>query len=177
LAAVSVESEAVAQISLTAPDSTTLPPGIYAIEGEVAHSGGVARDLLTLSVERLSADTAPHIAPLAAAAFQPETRRGRLSPRTVLQGVGLGAIAVLVPVVMNNGDVSGRSVPFAAALIGGSIAVAEITFTRPTIPIRENARYNEVLRTQWEGRNRVIAAQNALRLRRTPLRIRMTALP
>jgi hypothetical protein len=78
---------------------------------------------------------------------------------------------------MNNGDLSGRSVPFAAALIGGSIAIAEITLTRPTVPIRENARYNEVLRTQWEGRNRSIAAQNALRLRRTPLRIRTTATP
>jgi len=177
LAAVSVESEAVARISLTAPDSTTLPPGIYGIEGEVAHSGGVARDLLTLSVERLSADTAPHIAPLAAAAFQPETMRGRLSFRTVLQGVGLGALAALVPVAMNKGDLSGRSVPFAASLIGGSIAIAKIAVTRPTVPIRENARSNEVLRTQWEGRNRSIAAQNALKLQRTPLRIRMTATP
>src|SRR5882672_6505851 len=177
LAAVSVESEAVARISLTAPDSTTLPPGIYGIEGEVAHSGGVARDLLTLTVERLSADTAPHIAPLAAAAFQPETMRGRLSFRTVLQGVGLGALAALVPVAMNKGDLSGRSVPFAASLIGGSIAIAKIAVTRPTVPIRENARSNEVLRTQWEARNRIIAAQNALRLRRTPLRIRVTATP
>jgi hypothetical protein len=177
VAAGSVESVAVARIPLTAPDSAPLPPGVYEIEAEMVLPSGVARDMVTLSIERLSADTTPHVAPLAAAAFQPETMRGRLSARTVLQGVGLGAIAVLVPVVMNNGDLSGRSVPFAAALIGGSIAIAEITLTRPTVPIRENARYNEVLRTQWEGRNRSIAAQNALRLRRTPLRIRTTATP
>ncbi len=177
VAAGSVESVAVARIPLTAPDSAPLPPGVYEIEAELVLPSGVARDLVTLSIERLSADTTPHVAPLAAAVFRPETMRGRLSLRTVLQGVGLGAMAVLVPVVMNNGDVSGRSVPFAAALIGGSIATAEITLTRPTVPIRENVRYNEVLRTQWEGRNRSIAAQNALRLRRTPLRIRVTATP
>ena len=177
VAAGSVESVAVARIPLTAPDSAPLPPGVYEIEAEMVLPSGVARDLVTLSIERLSADTTPHVAPLAAAAFQPETRRGRLSPRTVLQGVGLGALAALVPVALNKGDLSGRSVPFAATLVGGSIAITKIAITRPTVPIRENARYNEVLRTQWEGRNRTIAAQNALRLRRTPLRIRMTATP
>jgi len=94
-----------------------------------------------------------------------------------LQGVGLGALAALVPVIINKGDLSGRSVPFAASLIGGSIAIAKIAVTRPTVPIRENARYNEVLRTQWEARNRIIAAQNALKLRRTPLRVRTTVTP
>ena len=177
VAAGSVESFAVTRIPLTAADSAPLPPGVYEIEAEMVLPGGGARDVVTLSIERLSADTAAHVAPLAAAAFRPETMRGRLSPRTVLQGVGLGALAALVPVIINKGDLSGRSVPFAASLIGGSIAIAKIAVTRPTVPIRENARYNEVLRTQWEARNRIIAAQNALKLRRTPLRVRTTVTP
>jgi len=177
VAAGSVESFAVTRIPLTAADSAPLPPGVYDIEAEMVLPGGGARDVVTLSIERLSADTAAHVAPLAAAAFRPETMRGRLSPRTVLQGVGLGALAALVPVIINKGDLSGRSVPFAASLIGGSIAIAKIAVTRPTVPIRENARYNEVLRTQWEARNRIIAAQNALKLRRTPLRVRTTVTP
>ncbi len=177
VAAGSVESFAVTRIPLTAADSAPLPPGVYKIEAEMVLPGGGARDVVTLSIERLSADTAAHAAPLAAAAFRPETMRGRLSPRTVLQGVGLGALAALVPVIINKGDLSGRSVPFAASLIGGSITIAKIAVTRPTVPIRENARYNEVLRTQWEARNRIIAAQNALKLRRTPLRVRTTVTP
>ena len=177
LGMVLVEGLTQVRIPLTVTDTTALVPGVYGIEAEAALPGGVTRDALTLSVERLQADTTPYVPAPGPEAYRPEFRRGRLSLRAVLEGVGLGAAAVVVPTIVNDGGLSGRSVPMAAGLLGVSITVAKIALTRTSEPIRENVRYNEVVRAQWEGRNRSIATQNALKLRRTPLRIRTVTQP
>jgi len=63
--------------------------GFYEIEAEVVLPSGVARDLVTLSVERLSADTTPHVAPLASRRLPAGDHERRLSLRT-LAGSGSG---------------------------------------------------------------------------------------
>jgi hypothetical protein len=179
LAVISVDGLAAVRLPLTTADGTALPPGPYAIEGNLAGSalGNPARDVLAFTVQRLAVDTSPHLPPPSATVYLPQVRRGRLTRGTVLEGIGLGAAVVLVPIVINDGDLSGRSVPVAAGLLGTSIALLKIALTRPNEPIQENVRFNELQRTQWETRNRKIAVENALRLRRTPLRVRTTESP
>ncbi len=161
-----------ARIPLAAPDGGVLAPGSYAIEGEVALARGRASDLLQLTVERLPVDTQPHVGPMPAATYAPETRKSGPSLHTVLTGVGLGMVAFLVPVVMNDVDLSGRSIPVAAPLIGTTVALVSITSNRSRVPVPENIRLNESFRAQWEEQNRAIAARNAARLRSASLRIR-----
>ena len=151
--------------------------GSYAIEGEVAASGRGASDLLQLSVERTSVDTAARQPALPGASFRPETRRSGASFRTVREGVGLGALALFLSVAVNNGDISGHAIPPAALLIGGSVAIATVALKRAHVRLPENIRYNESLRAAWEGQNRTITAGNAVRLRTAPLRIRATREP
>jgi len=179
LTVLSVDSVAIARISLTAPDGTLLVAGSYAIEGEVALSGGrgSASDLLELTIERLPVDTLPHEPPIPGASYRPETKRRGPSLRTMLEGIGLGALAMIVPVVVNDGDVSGRSIPPAAGVLGGSVALATIAVKRPSVRVPDNIRYNESLRARWGEHDRSIAAENAARLRLAPLRIRTTQEP
>lgn len=177
LTVVSVVDVLRARIPLAAPDGSVLAPGSYAIEGEVALAKGRASDLLQLTIERLPVDTQPHVAPMPAATYSPETRKAGPSLHTVLTGLGLGMVAFLVPVAVNDGDLSGRSIPVAAPLIGATVALASIATNRSSVPVPENIRLNESFRTRWEERNRVIAAGNAARLRNAPLRIRTTRAP
>ncbi len=179
LTVLSVDSVAIARISLTAPDGSLLAAGSYAIEGEVALSGGrgSASDLLELTIERLSVDTLPHDRPIPGASYRPETKRRGPSLRTMLEGIGLGALAMIVPVVVNDRDVSGRSIPPAAGVLGGSVALATIAVKRPSVRVPDNIRYNESLRARWGEHDRSIAAENAARLRLAPLRVCTTLVP
>lgn len=177
LVALRVDSVGVARIPLTAPDGHALTPGQYAIEAEVAGSNRSASALLALAVERLPVDTAPRQVPIPAAAFRAEIRKRSPSLRTVGEGVGLGALAVLVSAAVNDANVSGRAVPRGAWLIGGSVALANIVFKRPGVPIAANVAYNESLRRRWEVEAHAIAAENAMRLGTSPLRIRATREP
>jgi len=173
LVALHVEGVAGVRIPLTAPDGSALAPGRYAIEAEVAGTGPSA--LVELTVERLRVDTVPHQAPIPD--FRPETRKGSPSLRTVGEGIGLGALALLVSAVVNDARVSGRAIPRGAWLIGGSLTLANIALKRPGVPITEHIAYNESLRRQWNEEDRAIAAQNATRLGTAPLRIRATREP
>jgi hypothetical protein len=91
--------------------------------------------------------------------------------------VSLGVLATLIPVAVNDASVSGRSIPLAAGIIGGSVALADIALNRPSIPIPENIAYNETLRSEWAEQNRTIAAQNAAKIGLAPLRVRVVAEP
>ena len=177
LVALHVDGVGVARVQLTAPDGRVLAPGQYAIEVEVAASDQSASALLELSVERLAADTASRQAAIPAAAFRPEIRKGSPSLRTVGEGVGLGALALLVSAAVNDAGVSGRTVPRGAWLIGGSVTLADIAFKRPRVPIPANVAYNDSLRRHWKDEDRAIAAENATRLGIAPLRIRVTREP
>jgi hypothetical protein len=177
LTTIFVESLAVFHLSLTLPDGSVLPSGSIGIEGEVVFPGGGARHGLTLNLERLSVDTAPHMPPLPNASYRPEVRKGRASWRTVLGAVGLGTVALMIPAIMNDRDLSGRSVPLAASLVGVSIAVADLSLNRPRVTLPENVRYNATARAEWEGQNHSIAVQNAEKVRRTPVRVRATHTP
>jgi hypothetical protein len=154
-----------------------LAPGSYAIEGEVAASGRGASDLLQLSVERTSVDTMSPRSAIPGTSFRPETRKSGASLRTVREGIGLGALVLLASAAVNDGALSGRSIPPAAVLIGGSVAVATIALKRSNVRIPENIRYNDLLRANWDARNRTIAVENATKLRIAPLRIRATREP
>ncbi|MGH7538433.1 MAG: hypothetical protein ACREMF_07360 [Gemmatimonadales bacterium] len=177
LTALWVDSVATAKVSLMAPNGSVLAPGLYAIDGEVASPRGGARALLQLTLERLPVDTTPHAAPRPAGTVRPEIRTRGATGRTILGGVGLGALAVIIPVAVNDGDLSGRSVPVAAGVIGGVVALGNIVFNRPRLPIPENIAYNEALRAQWQDQNRTIAAENATTLRLAPLRVRAIGEP
>lgn len=167
-----VDSVAVAKIPLVASDGSVLAPSHYAIEGEIAASGPSASDLLQFTVERLPVDTTPHQRVVPGAQYRPETRKAAPSFRTVGEGIGLGALVLLASAVVNDRDVSGRSVPPGALLIGGSVALATIALKRRAVPIAANISHNESLRGQREQENRDIAAANAMRLRAAALRIR-----
>ena len=169
-----VDSIARVNIPLTAPDGSVLVPGVYAIEGQVAASGRVASDLLQLAVARMPVDTTLHERSLPIAAQRPEARKSGPSLRSVGESIGLGALAILVSAGVNDGKLSGRPIPSAAWVVGGSIALANFAFKRPSVPIPENISHNESLRALLETRNRAIAAQNATKLRLAPLRIRAT---
>lgn len=175
LVALHVDSVGVARIPLTAPDGKALAPGQYAIEAEVAGSSPSA--LVELTVERLPADTAPHQAHIPAAAFRAETGKGSPSLRTLGEGVGLGALALLVSAVVNDAGVSGRAIPRGAWLIGGSVTLANIGLKRPGVPMPENIAYNQALVRRRTEEDRAIAAENARRLGTAPLRIRTTREP
>jgi hypothetical protein len=177
LMALVVDSLSRGSIPLSAPDGSVLAPGDYTIEGEVAAFGRGASDLLQLRVERLPVDTTPYAAPISGSVARPETRKRGVSLRTMGEGIGLGALTVLVSAAVNNGNLSGRSIPPAAWLVGGSVALANFAFKRASVPILENIRYNESLRTQWRANNGTIAAENAMKLRLAPLRIRATRQP
>ncbi len=177
LTVLSVDSVAIARIPLGAPTGSMLAPGSYAIEGEVAASGRGASDLLQVSVERASVDTAAHGSPIPAISFRPETRKSSVPFRTVREGIGLGALVLLVSAAVNDGDLSGRAIPPAALLIGGSVAVATVALKRSNVRIPENTRYNDSLRAAWEARDRTIAVENATKRRIAPLRIRATREP
>ena len=172
-----VDSVAIARIPLGALNGSVLAPGSYAIEGEVAASGRSSSDLLQLSVERTSVDTAAYGSAIPGISFRPETRKSGVSFRTVREGIGLGALVLLVSAAVNDGDVSGHSIPPAALLIGGSVAVGTVALKRSTVRIPENTRYNDSLRAAWEVRHRTIAVENATKLRIAPLRIRATREP
>jgi hypothetical protein len=177
LTALIVDSVATARIPLAAPDGGVLAPGLYAIEGEVAASGRGASDLLQLSVERTVVDTMSPASAIPGTSFRPETRKSGASLRTVREGIGLGALVLLASAAVNDGDLSGRSIPPAAVLIGGSVAVATVALKRSSVRIPENIRYNDSLRAAWDARSRTIAVENAARLRIAPLRIRATREP
>lgn len=174
LIAISVESVATAKIPLMRSDSTVLAPGNYAIDGEIGSSTGSARALLQLALERMPVDTAPHAAQ---PSLRPETKKRSASSRTILEGLGLGVVAAMIPVAVNDASVSGRSIPLPAGIIGGSVALADIALNRPSTPIPDNIAYNDALRAQWEERNRSIAAQNAATVRLAPLRLRAVVQP
>jgi len=177
LTALSVDSVAIARIALTAPNGGVLAPGLYVIEGEVVAAGRGASDLLQLMIERLPVDTTPHEPSIASPANRPETRKRGPSLRTMGEGIGLGALVILVSATVNDGSVSGRSIPSAAWMVGGSVALANFAFKRPSVPIPENISHNESLRAQREAHNRITAAENATKLRLAPLRIRATREP
>ncbi len=172
LTAMVVDSVAHGSIPLSAPDGSVLAPGIYTVEGAVAASGRGASDLLQLSVERMPVDTTAYEPQVPDAATRPETRKRGPSLRSTGEGIGLGALVILLTATVNKSDVSGRSIPPAAWVIGGSVALANFAFKRPRVPIPENIRYNESRRAQWEADNGTIAAENARKLRLAPLRIR-----
>jgi hypothetical protein len=177
LTALSVDSVSIARIALAAPNGGVLAPGSYVIEGEVAVAGRGASDLMQLMIERLPVDTTPHEPSIAGAANRPATRKRGPSLRTMGEGIGLGALAIFVSAAVNDGSLSGRAIPSSAWLVGGSVALANVAFKRPSVPVPENIRYNESLRSQLEAQNRTIAAENATRLRLAPLRIRATREP
>jgi hypothetical protein len=172
LVALHVDSVGVASIPLTAPGGNPLAPGQYAIEAELAGSPSA---LVELTVERIPMDTASHQAPIPVAALRQETRKGSPSLRTVGEGVGLGALALLVSAAANDAGLSGRAIPSGAWLIGGSVTFANIALKRPGSPIAENIAYNESLRRRWKEEDSAITAANATRLGTAPLRIRTRA--
>ena len=122
-------------------------------------------------------DSTPHESSIAGAANRPETRKRGPSLRTLGEGIGLGALAILVSAGVNDRTLSGRPIPSSAWVIGGSVALANFAFKRPSVPIPENIRHNESLRSQLDAQNRTIAAENATKLRLAPLRIRATREP
>jgi len=175
VAALFVDSLATATVPLASAAGRVLAPGQYVMEGEIAALG--PGGLLRVSVERLPVDTLPHAPDTLARQSLPETRRRILSPVTMGEGLGLGALALLASVVVNDRSVSGRQVPSGAWFIGGSVTLATYLFKRPAVPIPENIARNAMLRAQVGERNRVIAAANAAMLRSGLLRIRTTREP
>lgn len=177
LTALPVDSGAIVKIPLVAHDGSVLPPGVYAIEGAVAASGSGASALLQLTVERTAVDTAPHVSAIPGTTYRPETRKSGVSLRSVREAVGLGGLALLVSVAVNDAALSGRSIPPAAVVIGGSVTLATVALKRPGVRIPENVNYNDSLRAAWEARNRTIVAENATRFGSAPLRIRTVREP
>ena len=175
LAALFVDSVATASVPLMSPDGSVLPPGQYVIEGEIAALG--PGTLLRMTIERLPVDTLPHAPDIPSAEYRPETRRGTLPFRTIGEGLGLGALAVLASAVVNDREVSGRRIPSGSWVIGASVALATFTLRRPTVPIPESIAHNAALRAALNDRNRAIAAGNATTLQTAPLRIRTTREP
>ncbi|HWP37421.1 MAG TPA: carboxypeptidase-like regulatory domain-containing protein [Gemmatimonadales bacterium] len=177
LTVVAVDSVTATSIAVTSSGGPALTPGSYALEGEIAFSDLSARELLSLTVERLPVDTTPHEPPPPANLYEPETRKAPPSPSALFKGLGLGALAAAVPVAVNDAGLSGRVIPLAAALVGGFVALGSIVANLPDAPIVWNVRYNEEQRSRWQERNRQIAAENAARLQRAPIRIRTTRAP
>lgn len=175
LAALFVDSLATASVPLTGTDGSVLAPGQYVIEGEIAALG--PGGLLRMSVERLPVDTLPHAPDIPRTEYRPETRSAILPLRTIGEGLGLGALALLASAVVNDAGLSGRQIPSGAWFIGGSVTIATFMLKRPNAPIPENVTHNAALRAQLNDRNRVIADRNATTLRSAPLRIRTTREP
>jgi hypothetical protein len=172
-----VDSVAGTGVELVTADGSGLAPGTYTLEGEIATPGGSARDLLQMVVERLPVDTVAHLPPIPPYELEPETEKKLPSSPSILRGLALGALAAIVPLALNDADLSGRRIAAPAAIIGGSVALASIASSRPEAPIPENVRANGWRRSRWEEQNRRVAAENAVRLRRAAVRIRITRVP
>ncbi|HLB37193.1 MAG TPA: hypothetical protein VJL31_11530 [Gemmatimonadales bacterium] len=177
LTVLAVDSVAGTGVELVTADGSGLAPGTYTLEGEIATPGGSARDLLQMVVERLAVDTVAHLPPIPPYELEPETEKTLPSPRSIVRGLALGALAVIVPMALNDADLSGRWIAAPAAVIGGSVALASIVSSLPEAPIPENMRANGWRRSRWEEQNRRVAAENAVRLRRAAIRIRIARAP
>jgi len=175
LAVLHVDSVATARIPLADRDSNVLLPGHYGLEAELEFRTRVS-DIVQLDIERLDVDTVPHEPPVVTS-YLTETRKGRPSPLTIVESLGLGALSVVVPIAINDRDLRDRLVNWPVLTIGVSVTTANLIFNRPDVPLPYNIQYNERLRAQRAEANRVIAAENAAARRRAPLRVRVSGVP
>jgi hypothetical protein len=158
---------------LTFAEGGAVPPGRYTLIADIGARG--TSEQLEFVVERQMVDTLPHES--RSVVERPESRRGGVSRRTFVQGVGLGAASFLITMMINDGDLSGRELPPGAVAIGASVTIASLLGRRGRDPIPENIAHNAALRAQWTERQRGIAAENARRLNGAPMRIRTARTP
>ena len=177
LSAIMVDSVSSTAIALAGHDGSVLQPGTYAIEATLAGGDGRASDRLELIIGRVPVDTLPHPPPLPAASLQLETRRGSPTGRTIIESAGLAVAALFVLGIANDGELSGRSIPIAAVLVGAAAATTNVVHDRRRVPIPPAIARNDSLRTRWAEQERAIATENARRLRSSPLTITIRRSP
>lgn len=173
LGVLAVDSMSRVALPLRLDDGSAIAPGRYALIADIG--GRVPSELLELVIERQPVETLPHRLPTFVAV--PETRRGGVSRRTLLEAFGWGAAAFLVSASINDRDLSGRSIPPAAALIGVSVTVATLVGRQDRQTIPDNVAYNATRRAELADENRRIAAENMRRLNAAPIRIRARRTP
>lgn len=155
-------------------DSVAFEPGLYRLIAVLTVPGmGTDSTELSLSLERLPADTTPRIPPLDSRLFLPEFEKGPPPASSLLKGLLFGAAVAAIPIVVASSDLSDGIEPRAVA-VGASISIAGIVglvVGRPDMPVEANIAANQRLVNDWQARDRSIADENRARVLLAPLRV------
>jgi len=166
--------------NLRSRDGALVAPGRYAVAVRAVDSLNQVSPTLEriVVIERVAVDTAPQPPPLTAASFQPETSRVRRgSPSVLLVGLGVGAMAAMMPTALGNGDLnSGRSGDATSLAVAGVASVAGIYGYLSGQRVRyspENARANAALRQRDQAQRETVTRQNRALRDNAPVRVRV----
>jgi hypothetical protein len=172
IASVQVDSVSIVPLSLMGAGKSLLPAGHYQLVGERVDGAGAGPGAaLTMDVVRVTADTTSHDLP---PAFRPETRLGPPSTWSLFRGLFFGAAAATLPMILSGAERDGGGVDTRALTVSATLVTAGVVGVfagRQRLSLPDNISLNESLRGAWEDRNRAIAADNAERRLRAPVRI------
>jgi hypothetical protein len=179
VASARVDSTITLPLSLLGRDRAAIAAGTYRLSVEWSDSAGrAAASTLALEVSEQLADTLRHEAAPPDSLYRLEVRLGPPSRAGLVRGVGFGVGASVIPLLLANGRL--RSADGRAATVGVALSlggVAGYFLGRSRQPLPQNIAYNRALRSDWETRNRAIAAANEQRRGVLLVRVRIVSPP
>lgn len=179
VASARVDSTITLPLSLLGRDRAAIAAGTYRLSVEWSDSAGrAAASTLALEVSEQLADTLRHEAAPPDSLYRLEVRLGPPSRAGLVRGVGFGVGASVIPLLLANGQL--RSADGRAATVGVALSlggVAGYFLGRSRQPLPQNIAYNRALRSDWETRNRAIAAANEQRRGVLLVRVRIVSPP
>jgi hypothetical protein len=179
VASSAIDSTATVALAVIGRDSGVLAAGAYRLTVEWSDSlGGTAARTLALDVSAQLADTLLHEPAPPDSLYRLEVRLGPPSRAGLARGIGFGVGASVIPVLFANTRL--RSAEGRAVTVGVAVSLAGVAgyfLGRPRQPLAENIAYNRALRSDWEARNRAIAAANERRRGVLLVRVRVVSQP
>jgi hypothetical protein len=179
VASSAIDSTATVALALVGRDSVALAAGAYRLTVEWSDAlGSAAAPPLALDVSEQPADTLLHEAAPSDSLYRLEVRLGPPSRASLARGLGFGVGAGVIPVLFANSRL--RGVERRAVTVGVAVSLAGAAgyfLGRTRRPLPENIAYNRALRSDWEARNRAIAAANERRRGVLLVRVRVVSPP
>ncbi len=177
LATATVDSTATVALALPVGDSVARAAGSYRLAVDYSEPGGrTGAATISLELTAQVAESLPHEPPPPDSLYRLEVRWGAPSRASLARGIGLGAAAGAIPLLLANSQL--RSADGRALTVGAAVSLAGLTgyfLGRPRQPLPENISYNRALRSAWDARNRAIAAANERRRGVALLRVRVVS--
>jgi hypothetical protein len=179
VASTAIDATATVALALVGRDSVALAAGAYRLTVEWSDAlGRAAAPPLALDVSEHPADTLLHEVAPPDSLYRLEVRLGPPSRASLARGLGFGVGVGVIPVLFANSRL--RSAEGRAVTVGVAVSLAGVTgyfLGRTRQPLPENIAYNRALRSDWEARNRAIAAANERRRGVLLVRVRVVSPP